>query len=433
MSVTQRIGEQWTLLRGDELVKNSFYLLAATATQGILGMAFWLLCAHLFSAVQVGDATALISASVLLAYFSLLGFNSSLIRYLPKTDDPEGWMNNGIVVCSGLSILLAGGYVLLLPSIADKLAFVRHSAVDAIGFTVFVTMTALVLVTDAVFIARRQAKYNLLVDGVIQGSAKLALPAVLAGAGAFGIFAATGFAAGFDVLVSLALIVWVFGYRPRLRMNFGVIREGIGYSSANYLANLLSLVPTLVLPIAVIDELGARSAAYYYIAFSIANLLNAIAYSTSQALFAEGSHDDVDRHLLVRRSARLLLGVSVPAGLLVAALAPVILLVFGHQYSQHATGALVIFALGLLPVCAYTWAITLLRVTKQLSALVLANVAYAATVCVLGVWWAREGLVFVALAWVAGNVAAAAIAGVALWNHRGLLGWDQVNLTAQRG
>jgi O-antigen/teichoic acid export membrane protein len=421
--VRERIGEQWGQLRHDGLIQNSFYLLAATATQGVLGMAFWLLCARLFPASQVGEATALISASILLAYLSLLGFNSSLIRYLPKDPRPESWLNNGLVLCTAVSILLGGGYVLVLPSIAPKLTFVRHSPLEAAGFIAFVTMTALVLLTDAVFIARRQAKYNLLVDGVVQGVTKLVLPLVLVGAGAYGIFAATGFAAAFDVVVSLVLIVIVIGYRPRMRLNVGVIRQGIGFSAANYAANLLNLVPTLVLPIAVIDELGTRPAAYYYIAFSIANLMNAIAYSTCQALFAEGSHGDTARRVLVRRSARLLALATVPVGLVVAALAPVLLLVFGEQYSRHATITLIVFSLGVVPVAACTWTMTLLRVTKQLPALMVSGFAYAAVMCVLAVWWARSGLVYVGLAWDIGNVVAALLAGAALWHRRALLGW----------
>jgi O-antigen/teichoic acid export membrane protein len=421
--VRDLIGGPWARLRNDDLVKNSFYLLAATATQGILGMAFWLLCARLFPAAQVGEATALISASVLLAYLSLLGWNNSLIRYLPKAQHPRDWISSGLVLCSGFSILLATGYVLLLPSITGQLAFVRHSLLDGIGFVAFASMTALVLLTDAIFIARRQAKYNLLVDGVVQGGTKLVLLLVLASAGAFGIFAATGLAAGIDVLVSLVLIVWILGYRLSLRTNVGLIRQAMGFSLANYLANLLSLAPTLILPIVVIDELGPRPAAYYYIAFSIANLLNAIAYSTCQSLFVEGSHGDTERRVLVRRSALLLAGVTVPAALLVAALAPAVLSLFGRPYSQHASATLVVLALGLMPVAACAWSATLLRITGQLPSLIAASAAYAATICALATWWARSGLVFVALAWVIGNVIAAAIAGTSLWQHRGLLGW----------
>jgi O-antigen/teichoic acid export membrane protein len=426
----QQLGSQWLLLRNDDLVKNSFYLLAATGTQGVLGMAFWLLCARLFPPSQVGIATALISACTLLAYASLLGLNSSVIRYLPTSDSPDTLMNNGLVLCTAVSIVLATGYVLALPVIAGRLAFVRHSALYSIGFVVFVTMTALILLTDAVFIARRQAKYNLLIDGVIQGVSKLVLPLALVAAGAYGIFAATGFASGLDVAVSLLLIFLVLGYRPRLRINFGQLRRALSFSTANYLANLLSLIPTLVLPVAVLDELGTRQAAYYYIAFAIANLLNAIAYSTCQSLFAEGSHEDTERRLLVVQSARLLAIATIPAGVLVAVLAPVILSIFGRPYGDHATATLVVLAIGLLPVAICTWSITLLRVTKQLPALMVASVVYATTMCGLAVWWARSGLIYVALAWVIGNVVTAVVAGTALWWRRDLLGWQRPARTA---
>lgn len=420
-----RPGPHWRRLRDDELVKNSFYLLAATATQGVLGMAFWLLCARLFPPSQVGEATALISACTLLAYSSLLGINSSVIRYLPSSDTPDALLNNGLVLCSAVSILLATGYVLALPSIAGRLAFVRHSLLYSAGFVAFVAMTALILLTDAVFIARRQAQYNLLVDGVVQGVSKLVLPLALVGAGAYGIFAATGFASVLDVAASLLLIFLVLGYRPRLRLNTGLIRPAIRFSLANYLANLLSLIPTLVLPIAVLDELGTRSAAYYYIAFAIANMLNAIAYSTCQSLFAEGSHEDTDRRALVSRSARLLAVATIPAGALVAALAMPILSVFGRQYGLHATLTLVVLAAGLLPVAVCTWSITLLRVTRQLAALMASSGVYAVAMCGLAIWWAGSGLAYVALAWVIGNVITAMVAGTALWRRRDLLGWQR--------
>ena len=425
LGLGQRLGSQWRLLRNDELVKNSFYLLAATATQGVLGMAFWLLCARLFPPSQVGEATALISACTLLAYSSLLGINSAVIRYLPTSDTPDALMNNGLVLCSAVAIVLATGYVIALPSIAPRLAFVRHSSLDSVGFVIFVAMTALILLTDAVFIARRQAKYNLLIDGVVQGVSKLVLLLALVAAGAYGIFAATGFASALDVLASLLLIFLVLGYRPRLRMNVAIVRQAISFSMANYLANLLSLIPTLVLPIAVLDELGTRQAAYYYIAFAIANLLNAIAYSTCQSLFAEGSHEDTDRRALVLRSARLLVIATILPGLLVAALARPVLSVFGRTYGQHATVTLVVLALGLLPVAVCTWSITLLRVTRQLKALMAASGIYATLMCGLAIWWAGSGLAYVALAWVIGNVVTAIVAGAALWRRRDLLGWQR--------
>jgi O-antigen/teichoic acid export membrane protein len=406
--------------RSDELIKNSFFLLLSTATQGILGAAFWLLSARLFNAAEIGEATALISATVLLGYVSLLGLNSSVIRFLPTTRDGDAHIDNGIAIPLVVAAVLATSYVLVLPSLASQLAFVRHSLLDASGFVVFTAMTALVLFTDAVFIARRQAKYNLLVDGLVLGGTKLALPVALVGAGAFGIVAANGFAALLDVAVSVVLMVVVLGYRPSARVHLHAIREALAFSSANYLANLLNLLPTLVLPLAILDELGARAAGFYYIAFSIANMLNATAYSTCQSLFAEGSHGGTDKIALTRRSAVLLAAITVPTAALFAALSHIVLSLFGEQYSLHGTGTLVVLALALIPVSACSWTTTLLRINGQLGALMLSTTLYAVSICTLAVWWARSGLVFVALAWMTGNIVATLVAGAALWRGRNL-------------
>jgi O-antigen/teichoic acid export membrane protein len=415
-----RVSGLWRDYRSDELIKNSFFLLLSTATQGILGAAFWLLAARLFNPDEIGQATALISATILLGYVSLLGLNSSVIRFLPTAVDGDAQIDNGIALPLVVATILATSYVFILPSLAGPLAFVRHSFLDASGFVLFTAMTALVLFTDAVFIARRQTKYNLLVDGVVQGGTKLVLPVALVSAGAFGIVAANGFAATLDVMVSVVLMIVVLGYRPSGRIHLHAVRKSFAFSSANYLANLLNLLPTLVLPLAIIDELGARQAGFYFIAFAIANLLNAIAYSTSQSLFAEGSHEGTDKVALARRSSKLLLAITVPTAVLFAAFSHVVLWVFGKQYSLHGTGTLVVLALALVPVAACSWSTTLLRINGQLGALLLSTALYSVIICGLAVWWARSGLVFVGLAWAIGNTVAALVAGVALWRRRDL-------------
>jgi O-antigen/teichoic acid export membrane protein len=420
-SPREHVSRAWTLFRTDDLVKNSFFLLAATATQGVLGAAFWLLCARFFTVAQIGVATALLSATVLLAYVSQLGLNSSIIRFLPNASDPDAEINNGMLLSFGAALVLGACYVAALPLLAGRLAFVRHSPFDAVAFVLFGAMTTLVLYKDAVFIARRNAKYNLFLDGFVQGGTKLALPVAFIGLGAFGMVAATGVAAGVDVLLSIVIMITVLGYRPRIRLHPQAIRQALGFSSANYFANLLNLLPTLVLPIAIIDELGARAAGFYYVAFSVANLLNAIAYSTSQALFAEGSHGDMDKRALMRKSARLLAVLTIPTAFLVAVVAPFVLKVFGKEYGTHATTTLAVLALGLLPVSACSWATTLLRVNGQLKALLASSVVYAVTICGLALWWAPSGLVYVAVAWVIGNIAGGAVAGAALWHRRDLL------------
>ena len=65
-------------------------------------------------------------------------------------------------------------------------------------------------------------------------------------------------------------------------------------------------------------------------------------------------------------------------------------------------------------VTANVWASAMLKVTKQLTAMVCANVVYAAVIIGLAATWAHRGLAWVALAWLLGNVAASAVASGAL-------------------
>ena len=100
MSLLTRAGEQARAgrvrLKSDHLLYNSFYLALTTATMGVLGFLFWLLNARLFSASEIGKATLLISATSLISYLSLLGFNNTFIRFLPTAEDPAGHINTGL-------------------------------------------------------------------------------------------------------------------------------------------------------------------------------------------------------------------------------------------------------------------------------------------------------------------------------------------------
>jgi hypothetical protein len=91
-----------------------------------------------------------------------------------------------------------------------------------------------------------------------------------------------------------------------------------------------------------------------------------------------------------------------------------LLLLFGRSYSQHATTALMVLGIAAVAVTTNVWASAMLKVTKQLSAMICANVMYAVVIIGLAAAWAHRGLVWVALAWLLGNIAASAVACGAL-------------------
>jgi len=82
------------------------------------------------------------------------------------------------------------------------------------------------------------------------------------------------------------------GIRVGLAIDRGFLNDAFHFSAGNYLAGLFITCPNLILPIMVLNTLGAEQAAYYYIAFAIASLLFMIRNAVSMSLFVEGSHDE---------------------------------------------------------------------------------------------------------------------------------------------
>lgn len=383
----------------------------------VLGFIFWTLVAHFYSPSQVGLASSLITAKVFISYVSLLGFDSTFIRFLPKTKRRNEHLDTGLLLVATAALVASTLFVIGAPHFAPRLALLHSNPWFSIGFVVLCVGAAVNLLTDSVFIAYRAASYNLVIDGFIGSSAQLFLPIVLTGIGAFGIYAAQGIAGVVAMLCSLYCLMRYFAYRPRFVVQRQTLREVVHYSSGNYGASLLNTVPTFVLPLVVLNRLGSANAGYYYLASMIANMLFTIVYAVAQSLFAEGSYEDRELFVLVKKAGNFLALTILPASILLALLGPLLLRVFGDGYSEHAGHLLVILA-AIGPVLSITAVgAIVLRITKQTQALLIINTLYAVSVCGLALLWGSRGLVWVAVAWLCGQVITAVATYTALGWH----------------
>ena len=414
-------------LREDHLLQNSFFIMLATATMGFLGFLFWLISARLFPVAEIGVATTLISATNLLSYVSLLGFNTTLITSLPQSATKNAEIDSALLLVFAAGIVTAFGYIVIIPTFTPELEFVRDSIPLLAGFVVLTAFSAVNLVTDSVFIACRAARFNFLVDGVIQGGTKLGAVVVVVGLGSYGLFLASGFAAMIAVLASIAFLVLRFSYRPRLRIRLGVVRAALRGSAANYVANLFNIVPILALPLIVLDLRGPADAGFFFVPFQIVSLLYAVTHAVSQSLLAEGSHTGGELGTLARRTAKVQIALIGPAALVLIALSAPLLDIFGGAYRQHALVTLIVLAAAAPAVALNTWTTALLRLTDALAPLVWSNVLFAAIVCGLGVAWAKYGLYDIALAWLVGNLLSGLAGGAWLLIRRSA--WETAEAT----
>jgi O-antigen/teichoic acid export membrane protein len=408
-----KLGALTARLRTDHLVRNSLYLILSTAVQAGLGFAFWIIAARLFSTADVGRASSLISAAILVAFLALLGLNSTFVRFLPIEPNRDALITAGILLVGVCGAAIGLAYVLLTPLIAPKLAFVAHNPVLAVGFVLLAAAAAVNLLTDSIFIAVRKAGYNAAIDGGIGGLAKLVSCVALVGTGAYGLFCASvgGFAVA--ALASLVLMTKVLRWRPTLRSSRQALWPLLRFSGANYAGNMLNMLPTLVVPLIVLDREGAPAAAYYFVAFQTVTLLYSGAAAVEQAFLAEGAHDGVVGRELRRRSLRLVMALCVPAWLVLTVAAHWIMLAFGVRYSLHATDGLIVLAAAAVPLALMNWSLTLLRLSGHLRAIVVSNAVYVAAIS--GVAWilAPRGLTAVCAAWPIGALLATITAGVA--------------------
>ena len=329
---------------------------------------------------------------------------------LPTSQDADAEINTALILTSALAVVIATAYVLVVPLFVPNVEFLRANPLHAIGFVVLNACVAANLLTDSVFIAYRRTQFNVVVDGLMQGVAKLACLGVFVGLGAYGIFVASGIGGAVAVGASVVFMVWRLDYRPSLSIDFPVFVRTLRFSLSNYVGSIFLVLPLLFLPLIVVNGQGPHKAAAFLIAFNLANLAYAVSFAMSDSLFAEGSQAVVDIRTLGRRAYKLLAPVTVCLVVVIALCAHWILLIYGSSYSRNGTPVLLVLVAALPIVTLNNIGQILLKLRGRLNTVMLVNVAYFVVMLGLAKVWSADGITWVALAWLLGNLVAALLA-----------------------
>lgn len=401
-------------LRKNTLYVNALFLMLSAFVAAGSGLVFWVLVTRSYDAAAVGLATTLLSASGLLALLGLAGFDTTLVRFLPRaTTHKNDYINSSYIIVALFSTLLATSFCVVLPLLMPSLSLL--SAPWAfIGFVAFTTASSLTILSSAIFLAFKQARYIFIVNSAL-GIAKVLLALFVARGDAMTIFVIVGSA---QILGLVLAIMWVkrtchYHFSPRLHME--ALRTVKKFSLSVYASSILNLLPPTVLPLLIVHYLGLKDAAYYYMAFTIAGVLYTVAYASMQSMFAEGSHNEAAIGAHIKKAAKLITVLLLPASALIAMLSSFLLTTFGHEYAAGASTLLQLFALGALPVAVYSALGAIFKVTKNLRGVVGMNVVYAVVILGLSFWLVPQwGLVAVGWAWIIGNTAACSIGALFL-------------------
>ena len=392
------------VIKRQSLLRNASLLIMSTAIMSILGFGFWLFVAHLYSPEQVGIASALISISTLLSSLSMFGLDSGLIRFLPGSKSQSRDINAALLVVGGLAAVAAIAYLFIAQAfdldIADSFQWGGGWAL----FVLIIIVVTLNSLTDAVFIANRRAEFHTIVYAVF-GLVKLLLPVCLVGLGWTGIFAAYALAALAALLLSFYYMVRVANYRFSSAPNWGLISSARKYSFNNYIGTLLAGIPAQLMPLIIIQRLGAAEAAYFAMGTTMANLLYVAPSSVAQSLLAESAHEPEQRSQHARHAVRILTLILIPAVAAAVIIAPYLLSIFGARYVSGSTALFQILAVNTFFVAVSSVCNALLNVERRSGGIVLARAALLVVTLGLALPLLSFGLIGVGVAMTAGFAA----------------------------
>lgn len=388
------------LFREHSLLRNASFLVLSTGIMSVLGFGFWLFVAHLYSPEQVGVASALISVSTLLSSLSMLGLDAGLLRFLPKAKDQSRMFNAAMWLVAGLGVVSALVYAIIDNVFLGNVAagFTREGLPL---FALIISVISLNTLTDAMFIANRRAEYHTLVYAVF-GLVKLLLPISLVGLGWLGIYAAHALAALVTLVLSLYYMRKITQYRIRARADWAFLPKARRYAFHNYVGAQLAGIPAAVMPLIIINQLGAAQAAFFSMAWTMANLLYIVPTSMAQSLLAESAHNPEAQAKHLRHASKILALILVPGVAAAVVIAPFLLSVFGPEYAKGSTTLFQILALATFFTAISSVSNAALNMRQQTAGIVQARIATLVGTLVATIFLIRFGLVGVGWAMLLG-------------------------------
>ena len=272
------------------------------------------------------------------------------------------------------------------------------------AFTAIAPLTA--LQSQGIFVGFRKAEYSFI--QTIVTFARIGIVPFLTAFGALGIYASCGLTPILAFLLGFFLISRVCKYKPFPSVKREVINDLFHFSSGNYIARIFEMLPTFVLPIMVVNVLGAEKNAYFYIAWQISMLLLAIPRYTSISLLAECSYNMEELRRNVKRALKfifILLGVATIGILLFGRY---LLWIFGEEYAVNSFEVLSILVLGNVPFAINALYASVMRVKREVKPVVGVYGGIAIVTIEVSYLLMREmGLVGVGIGWLVGNLVVA--------------------------
>jgi O-antigen/teichoic acid export membrane protein len=187
------------------------------------------------------------------------------------------------------------------------------------------------------------------------------------------------------------------------------------YILANYLGSLFFLASTTLLPIIVINLVGPKANAYFYMPWMIATALQLIAVNMTTSFTVEATRDQMKLSIYCYRVLMQSMRLLIPLVVIILLGAPLILLLFGRDYANEGATLLRLLALSAIPNVIVVLYVSLARVENRVRGIVMVQGALCVLVLSMSyVLLQTFGITGVGLAWLASQT----VVAVFLWLTR---------------
>ena len=369
-------------LRSDSLLRNSIFIMGTTVITSAIGYLYWVVAAHVYSAHDIGLASAFISIMTLTSTFANVGIGYALVQTLPQRETGHAWsLTLNVSMSVGILISLLGGIIvaLVLPFLSPQFSIVKDSIASTLIFIVGVATWTTGTLLDQTFVAER-ATDNMAMRNAAFALLKLLLMMLLVQIGALGIFFSWILATAATVILAGLVLV------PRLKRNYRFAIKGMAKQirpmfslfAGHHFISIGGILPVYLLPVFVSIQLSVADNAYFYTTWMMGSLFFMVSPAVATSLFSEGSHvaSDINRKA---HASLMIIGMLLGPIILVFLFGgPYIMSFFGPSYPQHGLSLLILLAISAVPDAITTIYVSLLRVQRRLHFATVLNLSMAA-------------------------------------------------------
>lgn len=357
------------------LYRNGYALVASTGATSLLGVIFWMLATRNYPTEVVGLNSAMITSMMFLANLSQFQFVNALNRFLPKAGNATGRIilfAYVVSLCAALvtSLVFINGITFWFPT----LGVLRSSPYFIFWFTFSTMIWVIFVIQDGALVGLRQAIW-IPIKNIFYAVAKILFLVTFASLlPQYGIFTSWTIPMIF-LLIPMNLLI----FRRLVPSHIETTKENADcfsiyqiskFVSIDYFSSMIWLGTISLLPLIVIRFAGVAANAYFSLSWLIAYMLYLVSSNMGMSLITEAAIDQSKLtslyYSLLIQTARII----IPGVIVIVLFAPIILRIFGKEYSTEGTELLRLLTLSAVPYVITSLFISIARVQFRIITIV---------------------------------------------------------------